>query len=132
MDYELLNFYQFSLGPQGLTIGAKLTISFEFSTLQVKWWYHIFSSMIKEKYVESELSGIFRVKVLTKNVVFGSLGTQCKTAFAVWCLSLKKQTNNILCEKMSFCLVNWAFLFVDSRRPISCRKVAKIFHAYES
>ena len=39
--------------------------------------------MIKEKYVESELSGIFRVKVLTKNVVFGSLGTQCKTAFAV-------------------------------------------------
>ena len=33
--------------------------------------------------MESELSGIFQVKVVTENMVFGSLGTQCKAAFAV-------------------------------------------------
>ena len=59
-------------------------------TTSGKMMNHIFLSKKKEKYVESELSGIFRVKVLTKNMVFGSLGTQCKTAFAVWC---KKDTN---------------------------------------
>ena len=31
----------------------------------------------------SELSGIFEVKVFTKNIVFGSLGTQRKDTFAV-------------------------------------------------
>ena len=64
---EIVNLYQFSSDLRGPTIGTKLTISFEFSPLQVKWWYTI-SSMKKEEYMESELSGIFRVKVVTKNV----------------------------------------------------------------
>ena len=40
----------------------------------------MFSSMKNEGYKESELSGIFQVKVVTKNIVFGSLGTQRKAA----------------------------------------------------
>ena len=43
--------------------------------------------------MESELSGIFQVKVVTKNIVFGFLGTQSEAAFAVLCLFLKKHTN---------------------------------------
>ena len=33
--------------------------------------------------MESELSGVFQLKMVTKNIVFGSLGTQHKAAFAV-------------------------------------------------
>ena len=90
---EIVNFYQFCLGPPGFTIGAKFTISCEFSPHKVKWWYRMFSSMKKEECMESELSGIFQVKVVPKNIVFVSLGTQGKAAFAVWCLFLKKHTN---------------------------------------
>ena len=36
----------------------------------------MFSSIKMEEYVESELSGIFRVKLVTKNIVRGSPGTQ--------------------------------------------------------
>ena len=43
----------------------------------------MFSSMKMEEYMESELSDIFQVKVGTNNIVFGSLGTQRKAAFAV-------------------------------------------------
>ena len=43
----------------------------------------MFSSVKKEEYIESELSGIFQVKVAAKNIVFGLLGTQRKAAFAV-------------------------------------------------
>ena len=89
---EIGNFYQFILGSQGLTIGTKFTISCEFSRLQVKWWYHMFSSMKKEECVEFEPSGIFQVKVVTEDIVLGSLGTQRKAAFAIWCLFLKKHT----------------------------------------
>ena len=32
------------------------------------------------EYMESELSGIFQVKLVTKNIVFGSLGTQHRAA----------------------------------------------------
>ena len=32
------------------------------------------------EYMESELSGIFQVKLVTKNIVVGSLGTQHKAA----------------------------------------------------
>ena len=52
----------------------------------------MFASMKKEEYMKSELSSIFQVKVVTKNKVFGSLGTQGKAVFAV-CLFLKKHTN---------------------------------------
>ena len=49
-----------------------------------------------------------------------------------FCSTLVKQyTSFIYVERMSFCLVDWAFPFVGSQGPISCRKVAKIFHAYE-
>ena len=36
----------------------------------------MFSSITMEEYMESELSGIFRVKLVTKNTVRGSPGTQ--------------------------------------------------------
>ena len=55
----------------------------------------MFSSMKMEEYMESELSGIFQVKVGTNNIVFGSLGTQRKAAFAVWYFFLKKHTNSL-------------------------------------
>ena len=44
----------------------------------------MFSSMIKEEYMESELFGILQVKVVTKIIAFGSLETECKAAFAVY------------------------------------------------
>ena len=43
----------------------------------------MFSSMKKKEYMESEPSGSFQVHVVTKNAVFGSLGTQHKATFAV-------------------------------------------------
>ena len=39
----------------------------------------MFSSMKKEEYMKSELSGIFQVNLVAKNIVFGSLGTQRPT-----------------------------------------------------
>ena len=33
------------------------------------------SSINKEEYMESELSGIFQVKLIAKNIVLGSTGT---------------------------------------------------------
>ena len=88
---EIVNFYQFSLGLWGLAIGTKFTISCEFSPLHVKWGYHLFSSMKKEEYIESEFSGIFQVKVASKDNWFPRDPTQ--SCFAVWCLFLKKHTN---------------------------------------
>ena len=61
--------FQFSLGPRGLIIGRKFKISCEFVPLQVKWWYHMFSTVKMEEYMESELSGIFRVKLVAKSIV---------------------------------------------------------------
>ena len=34
---EIVNFFKFSLGPWGHTIGKKFTISYEFGPLQAKW-----------------------------------------------------------------------------------------------
>ena len=67
---------QFRLVPPGPIFGMKFTISCEFSPLRVKWWYHMFSSIKMEEYMESELSGIFQLKLVTKNIVRGSPGTQ--------------------------------------------------------
>ena len=53
----------------------KFTISYEFSPLLVKWWYHMFSSIVMEEYMESELSGIFLVKLVAKNILLGSSET---------------------------------------------------------
>ena len=53
----------------------KFTISDEFGPLQVKWWYHMFSSIKIEEYMESEPSAIFWVKLVAKNIVLGPPGT---------------------------------------------------------
>ena len=42
--------------------------------------------------MESELSHIFRVKLVAKNIVLGSVGTQRRAGSAVWCLFQKKYT----------------------------------------
>ena len=109
----------------------------------------MFSSMKKEEYMESELSDISRVNVVSKNIVLEYLGTQREAVSAVWRLFLKKHknivnqtlhfsvfpvkqyTNLIYVKEKSFCLVNWAFLFVGPRGPISCGKVAKVFNTNE-
>ena len=87
---EILNLFQFSSGP---SIGVKFTFSREFGLLQVKWWCPMFSNMKKKEYMESELSDIFRVKGVAKNILLGSLGTQRQSVFAMWCLFLKKHTH---------------------------------------
>ena len=43
--------------------------------------------------MEFQLSRIFRVKVVVKNIVLAFLGTQRQAVLAVWCLFLKKHTN---------------------------------------
>ena len=43
----------------------------------------MFSNMKYEEYMESELPGIIRVKVVAKNILLGSLGIQHQAAFAV-------------------------------------------------
>ena len=90
---EIVNLFQFSSDLWGPTNEKKLTISCEFGPLLVKWWYHMFSSIKKEEYIGFELSGIFWVKVVAKNIVLGSLGTQHQAFFAVWCHFLKKHAN---------------------------------------
>ena len=42
---EIVNLFQFSLGPKRPAVGAKFTISCEFGPLQVKWWCHMFSNI---------------------------------------------------------------------------------------
>ena len=43
----------------------------------------MFSNMKLEEYMESELLGIFRVKVVAKNALIGYLVTQRQAVFAV-------------------------------------------------
>ena len=47
---------------------------------------------LQEEFMKSELPGIIRVKVVTQNILLGSLGTQHQAVFAMWCLFLKKHT----------------------------------------
>ena len=47
--------------------------SFIFGPLQVKWFCHMFSNLKQEEYMESELLGTFGVKVVSKNILLGSL-----------------------------------------------------------
>lgn len=44
---------------------------------------------------------------------------------------VKHYTSLIYVKEKSFSLVNCSFPFVDSRGPVSCRKVTKIVHAYD-
>ena len=90
---EIVNLFQFNSGHWGPTIRTKFTISCEFGPFQVKSWCHIFSNMKHKKFMESELLGILRVKVVSKNILLGSLVTQRLAVFAMPCLFLEKQTN---------------------------------------
>ena len=68
--------------------------------------------------MKSELLGIIRVKVVAKNMLLGSLGTQYQPVFAMRCLFLKEHTNFlnqtvnqkytslIYVKENSFCLIN--------------------------
>ena len=43
----------------------------------------MFSNMKKEEYMEYELPGTTRLKVVAKNILLGSLGTQHQAVFAI-------------------------------------------------
>ena len=90
---EIVNLFQFSLGPWGPTIGTKFPISSEFGPLRVKLHCDMFTNMKNDEYMESELSGIFRVKLVAKNILLVSLENQRQDGFAIKCLFLKKHTN---------------------------------------
>ena len=70
---KLLILLQFSLGHRGPIIGTKFTIFFEFVLHKIKLQYHMFSSMKIEEYMEYDLSDIFRVKLVVKNITELSL-----------------------------------------------------------
>ena len=71
---EIVNFIP-TVGPWGPELNwNKFAISCEFGPLEVKW-YHMFSSIKMEEYIEPERSGNFWVKMVTKNTVLGSPGT---------------------------------------------------------
>ena len=80
--YEIINFtwsglnsqdivilVPFIYGSSGIqnTLEKNYTTSYEFSPPQVKLWYHVFSSMKMEEYMESKLSCNFRAKLVVKN-----------------------------------------------------------------
>ena len=85
--------FQFSSGLRRPIIGTKFRRSCVFGGIQLKLWYHIFSSMKMEECMESELPHLFRVKLVAKNIVLGSARTQRGAVFVVWCPLQKKQTN---------------------------------------
>ena len=58
-------------------------------------------NMKLKEYMKSELLGFFRVKVVAKNILLGSLGAQRQAVFAMCYLFLKKQTN-VLNEFVTF------------------------------
>ena len=61
--------------PRGSELNwNKFTISCEFGLLQLKWCYHMLSGIKMEEYMESNLSGIFWVKLAATNIVLGSPG----------------------------------------------------------
>lgn len=91
---KIANFIEFDLDPRGLIFEIKSKLSCKFALIYVKLWCHMFSRMKMEECIESEVSSIFRVKLMVKNILFGPWG--CNTelaASAVWCLFLKKHTN---------------------------------------
>ena len=93
-----------------------------------------------EEDIESELSGIFRVKLVAKNIT--ELSLHCDASFwrniqMFWTRLLdfsiflvKYYTSFIFVKEKLSCLINWALSFVSTRGPISGSDVAKIFHAY--
>ena len=105
---EIVSFSSF-MGPRGPELNwNKFIISCEYGTLQVKWRYHMFSSIKIEEYMESEFSGIFWVKLVTKNIVLGFSGThfmhmrvkdtQVDQQVAKKCPSLKVTNYSLRCN----------------------------------
>ena len=82
-SHEILNLFQFNLALWRPIIGTKFAISCEFGPFLVNWWCHMFSNRKKEEHMESELSGLFQVKMVAKNILLGSLWTQCEAVFAM-------------------------------------------------
>ena len=64
-------YIQFSSDPWGPITGTNFIISCEVGPRQVKL-YHMFSSMNMKKYIKFELSSIFRVKLVAKNIVLST------------------------------------------------------------
>ena len=140
-----MNLFQFSLGPGGPTLETKFTISCEFGPVQVKWWCHMFSNMKKEEYMEYELPGITRLKVVAKNIRLGlwapntKLFLQCDVSFwrniqSFWTKLLhlsvflvKQYSSLIYVKEKLLLLVNWAFPFVAPQGPFLCSKLWKYF-----
>ena len=110
---------QFSLVPPGPIFGMKFTISCEFGPLRVKWWYHMFSSIKIEEYMESELSGIFQVKLFTKNIL-------CLWGLVFYACGLPLQTS--CCRPIHGCQkFNYSILKRRSPEKQGLQKVFKTF-----
>ena len=88
---KIVDLLQLSLGPCGPTILTKFTIFLWIRSFSGKMV--MLSNLKQEEYLESELLGIIRVKIVAKNILLGSLGTQHQAVLAIWCLLLKKHTN---------------------------------------
>ena len=59
---EIMNFAPI-VGSRGPELNwNKFKISCEFDPLDIRWWYHMFSSIKMEEYMEPELSGFFLSK----------------------------------------------------------------------
>ena len=79
----------------------------------LKLWYHTFSSVKMDEFMQSELSDIFHVKLVAKNIVLVCPGTQHQTVSAVWCLFLKKHTN-VNISVFAFILILWKLFYFIS------------------
>ena len=105
---KLFILFLLSSSLRGSMIGTNITISSEFSSLHVKLWYHMFSSMKMEKNMESELSTFFFwVKLDAKNIVLGSLGDQCRVVSAAWCIFMKKHADVLNHTVRLYCFPYW-------------------------
>ena len=83
------------MGPQGPELHC------QFGLIQVKWWYHMFYSSKIEQYMEPELSDIFWVKMVAKNIKLGSLGTNfthMRVKIMSWTLYKKNPPNVCECD----------------------------------
>ena len=66
-----------------------------------------------DEFMQSELSDIFHVKLVAKNIVLVCPGTQHQTVSAVWCLFLKKHTN-VNISVFVFILILWKLFYFIS------------------
>ena len=94
------------VGPPGSELNCnKFAISCKFDPLQVKWWYHMFSRIKMEEYMEPELYGTLSVKMDATYIVLGSLGTHfmhTRVNSTIWIIKeIIKETTKILAESSS-------------------------------